>query len=563
MIGIVAATAAGRRLAAQLLDTWPDAKAYDGPPRQALSDAWGECDGIVAFLATGATVRLIAPLLAHKSADPGVVCVDEAGRYAIALVGGHAGGANALAGRVAATVGATPVVTTASDSIGAAALDQLGMPVAAGSSVAAVGAALLNDAPVDLGADELWPLPPLPGRIRETSIADALAPCILVTDRLLPAPDPSVVLRPPSLVLGLGSSRNVDAQEVLQLIDETLASAGLAAESVVAAATVDVKSAEPGLVAACAQRGWPLVPYSAERLAAVDVPHPSAVVRAAVGTASVSEAAALLHAGPGATLVVGKSASAMATVAVARRRSRGRLAIVGLGPGARDLLTPRAVSALAGATVVVGLDQYVDQIRDLLRPGTRVVTSALGDEEERARAAVDEARAGRSVALVSSGDAGVYAMASPALETAGDDVDVQIVPGVTAAVASASLLGSPLGHDHAAISLSDLLTPWEVIEQRVTAAAVGDFVVTFYNPRSRGRDWQLQRALEILRGSRSAETPVGLVRDASRVGERVIVTTLADVDAALVDMRTAVVVGNSQTRMVAGRMVTPRGYRWR
>ncbi|MDQ1680368.1 MAG: cobalt-precorrin hydrolase / cobalt-factor methyltransferase / precorrin-3B, partial [Frankiaceae bacterium] len=256
------------------------------------------------------------------------------------------------------------------------------------------------------------------------------------------------------------------------------------------------------------------------------------------------------------------TASAMATVAVARRRSRGRLAIVGLGPGARDLLTPRAVSALAGATVVVGLDQYVDQVRDLLRPGTRVVTSALGDEEERARLAVDEARGGRSVALVSSGDAGVYAMASPALETAGDDVDVQIVPGVTAAVASAALLGSPLGHDHAAISLSDLLTPWEVIEQRIEAASKGDFVVTFYNPRSRGRDWQLQRALEILRGSRPSDTPVGLVRDASRIGERVILTTLAEVDPALVDMRTAVVVGNSQTRMIAGRMVTPRGYRW-
>jgi cobalt-precorrin 5A hydrolase/precorrin-3B C17-methyltransferase len=153
-------------------------------------------------------------------------------------------------------------------------------------------------------------------------------------------------------------------------------------------------------------------------------------------------------------------------------------------------------------------------------------------------------------------------MASPALETAGDDVDVQIVPGVTAAVAAAALLGSPLGHDHAAVSLSDLLTPWEIIEQRIAAVAAGDFVVTFYNPRSRGREWQLPRALEILRDHRPASTPVGLVRDASRAGERVVLTTLAEVDPGLVDMRTAVVVGNSQTRMVAGRMVTPRGYRW-
>jgi cobalt-precorrin 5A hydrolase/precorrin-3B C17-methyltransferase len=562
VIGIVAATAAGKRMGAHLAETWPDAKVYDGPPRQALADAWAECGGIVAFLALGATVRLVAPLLAHKTADPGLVCVDEAGRFAVALVGGHAGGANALADRVSATLGTMPVVTTASDAVGAAALDQLGMPLAPGSAPSAVGAALLNDAPVDLGSDASWPLPPLPGRLRETSVADALPPCILITDRLVDAPDPSVVLRPPSLILGLGSSRNVDAAEVLALIDGALAAAGLSADSVVAAATVEAKATEPGLVGACAQRGWALVPYSAEALAAIEVPHPSDVVRAAVGTPSVSEAAALRHAGAGAELVVPKTASDMATVAIARRRPRGRLAIVGLGPGARDLLTPRAVAALAGATVVVGLDQYVDQVRDLLRPGTRVVASALGDEEERARTAVDEARAGRSVALVSSGDAGVYAMASPALETAGDDVDVQIVPGVTAAVAAAALLGSPLGHDHAAVSLSDLLTPWEVIEQRIGAVAAGDFVVTFYNPRSRGREWQLPRALEILRDHRPATTPVGLVRDATRPGERVILTTLAEVDVGLVDMRTAVVVGNSQTRMLAGRMVTPRGYRW-
>ncbi|MCU1675960.1 MAG: Precorrin methylase, partial [Frankiales bacterium] len=304
MIGIVAATAAGKRMGAHLAEAWPDAKVYDGPPRQALADAWDECDGIVAFLAIGATVRLVAPLLAHKSADPGLVCVDEAGRFAVAVTGGHAGGANALAERLAATMGAVPVVTTASDSVGALALDQLGMPIAAGSAAAAIGAALLNGAPVDLGSDSPWPLPPLPGRIRETSVADALPPCILVTDRLVDAPDPAVVLRPPSLVLGLGSSRNVDAAEVLTLIDGALAAAGLSPESVYAAATVDAKATEPGLVAACAQRGWPLVPYSAEDLSAVDVPHPSDVVRAAVGTPSVSEASALRHAGAGAELVV-------------------------------------------------------------------------------------------------------------------------------------------------------------------------------------------------------------------------------------------------------------------
>jgi cobalt-precorrin 5A hydrolase/precorrin-3B C17-methyltransferase len=249
-------------------------------------------------------------------------------------------------------------------------------------------------------------------------------------------------------------------------------------------------------------------------------------------------------------------------VAVARRRPRGRLAVVGLGPGARDLMTPRAEKELRRASVIVGLDQYVGQIRDLLVPGTRVLESGLGAEEERARTAVAAAREGHAVALIGSGDAGVYAMASPALAEAADDIDVVGVPGVTAALAAAALLGAPLGHDHVSISLSDLHTPWDVIEKRIRAAAESDLVVTFYNPRSRGRAWQLPKALAILAEHRTPATPVGIVRAASRPDQHVQVTTLAALDVTAVDMVTVVTVGNTATRNVAGRMVTPRGYRW-
>jgi cobalt-precorrin 5A hydrolase / cobalt-factor III methyltransferase / precorrin-3B C17-methyltransferase len=187
----------------------------------------------------------------------------------------------------------------------------------------------------------------------------------------------------------------------------------------------------------------------------------------------------------------------------------------------------------------------------------------MGQEEERARSAVDEARAGHAVALVGSGDCGLYAMASPALEEAGEEIDVLGVPGVTAGLAASAVLGAPLGHDHAYISLSDLHTPWPVIERRVQAAAEGDFVVLFYNPRSRGRHWQLGHALGLLAAHRPPDTPVGVVRNASRPGQTVLLTTLARFDPGVVDMYGLVVVGSSQTRTVAGRMVTPRGYRWR
>jgi cobalt-precorrin 5A hydrolase / precorrin-3B C17-methyltransferase len=606
VIGLIAVTAAGRTAAARLAASWPgETRAYDGPAAQALPRAWSECeDGLVCFLAAGAVIRLVAPLLESKATDPAVVCVDEAARFAVPLVGGHAGGANALAVRVADVLGAQPVITTASDAAGLPGLDDLGWP--AEGAVAAVTRALLDGGTVILDSDETWPLPALPITRAEISAQQAecafghaladpnahLAPTpgaqergesqglaagpdryrILVTDRVVTADARTVVLRPPSLVVGVGASRNVSRAEVLGLIDDTLAEAGLSLASVTALATVDAKGAEPGLVAAAGERGWRLLSYPPARLAAIPVPNPGAAALAAVGTPSVAEAAALASAD---VLAVEKRKSAMATVAIGRIRPRGRLAVVGLGPGARDLLAPRAVAELRRASVIVGLGQYVDQVRDLLRPGTEVLASELGAEEERAKAAVTLARAGHAVALVGSGDAGVYAMASPALlqadggmtdgdtaPGAGGDIEVVVVPGITASLAAAALLGAPLGHDHAVISLSDLHTPWEVIERRVRAAAEADYVTVFYNPRSKGRHWQLGAALAVLAAHRPPGTPAAIVRNAARTGQRVVLTTVAAFDPEAVDMLSLVIVGASTTRMVGGRMVTPRGYAW-
>jgi cobalt-precorrin 5A hydrolase/precorrin-3B C17-methyltransferase len=257
---------------------------------------------------------------------------------------------------------------------------------------------------------------------------------------------------------------------------------------------------------------------------------------------------------------VQKQKSGNATIAIGRLPVRGRLSLVSLGPGDEALIPPLVREALVASELVVGLGQYVDRIRHLLRPGTRISTPPLGEEIERAKQALAEAGSGVSVALVSGGDVGVYAMASPALELADEDVEVVVVPGITAAQAAASLLGSPLGHDHCAISLSDLLTPWEIIRERVRAAAEADFVLTLYNPRSKVRDWQLGKAREILLDHRSPDTPVGLVKDAYREGQSVILTDLGSLRPEDVDMLTTVIVGNSRTEIRAGRMVTPRGY---
>lgn len=576
MIGLFAVTAAGRR-AAEELSTRLTAEntVVEAPIAEGLARWWPELDAAVCFLATGATVRLIAPLLADKHTDPAVVCVDEARRFAVPVAGAHAGGANALAEEIAGLLGATPVVTTASDATGRTALDEIAETLGAGvdGDLAGCGVAVLDGAPVRLRNPLGFPLPPLPGNVSE--LVENPHWTIVIGDGLPDKGEAGNLLRivPRTLVVGIGSARNVSADAVFDTL-AALEAAGFDQRAVRAFATIDLKASEPGILAAlsgwAAHTGHPepeLLAYPAEVLGAVDVPNPSEVVRAEVGTASVAEAsatvaAAELAAGAATELVLPKVKGDNVTVAAARVRPRGRLAIVGLGPGAAGQRTGQAERELRRSSIVVGLDQYVDQVRHLLTDGTAVYATGLGSEEERVRSAVRLAQQGNAVALVGSGDAGVYAMASPALEQAGSDIEVLGVPGVTAALAAAALLGAPLGHDHALISLSDLHTPWRAIERRIRAAAEGDFVVCFYNPRSAGRDAHLGAALDILREHRPDGTPVGAVRQAGREGQRVWCAPIERFDPSDVDMLTTVLVGCSQTGMVAGRMVTPRGYEW-
>lgn len=246
----------------------------------------------------------------------------------------------------------------------------------------------------------------------------------------------------------------------------------------------------------------------------------------------------------------------------------GKIFLVGFGPGADEHLTFRARDAIAEAEVVIGYSTYIKLIEDLLH-GKEVHRKGMSEELDRVHLAYDLARAGRKVALVSSGDAGVYGMAGPTLEVLAErgwrglddeEVEVEVVPGVTAVTAVASLVGAPLTHDFCTISLSDLLTPWPVIERRVEAAGAGDFVIALYNPQSKRRDWQLAATRDILLRHRSPETPVCLVKSAYRNRQNIVFSTLAEVCEHEVGMLTTILVGNSNTRMAAGRMVTPRGY---
>lgn len=236
--------------------------------------------------------------------------------------------------------------------------------------------------------------------------------------------------------------------------------------------------------------------------------------------------------------------------------------VVGIGPGGAGFMTFQARTALERSDVLCGYTVYVDLVKSLF-PGKETYTTPMRQELDRCRWALETASKGRTVALVCSGDAGVYGMAGPLLQLAEDfpEVDVEIVPGVTAALSGGALLGAPLGHDFCVISLSDLLTPWEVIEKRLECAALGDFALCIYNPASKKRADYLQKACDILLRHKSPDTLCGWVRNIGRTGEEKRLLTLAQLREEHVDMFTTVFVGSSTTENIGGHMVTPRGYR--
>ncbi len=248
--------------------------------------------------------------------------------------------------------------------------------------------------------------------------------------------------------------------------------------------------------------------------------------------------------------------------------------VVSLGPGFPEYIIPRAQEALAEAQVVVGYQTYVDLVRPLLTD-QEVVATGMTAEVKRCQVCLDRAGNGQRVALVSSGDAGIYGMAGLVLEMCAAqglkvgppegslevDFFLEVIPGVPALAAAAALLGAPLMHDFVTISLSDLLTPWETILKRVELAAQGDFVIVLYNPKSKKRDWQLGAVQELLLRHKDPATPVGIVSRAMREGQTTVVTTLAEVTAKPVDMQTIVIIGNSQTHAYGQYLITPRGYR--
>ncbi|MEM7043127.1 MAG: precorrin-3B C(17)-methyltransferase [Pseudomonadota bacterium] len=537
---------------------------------------------LLVLAAAAIPIRLLAPLLQDKRDEPPVLAIAEDGSAIVPLLGGHHG-ANDLAKLVGDALGRAPAITTAGDLRFGLALDQppAGWRIADPETVKPITAALLAGKPVGLGVetavgDSAWLT-----RLREISRIDA-EPRILITDLASPTPPGTLVYHPQTLALGVGCERGTAPDELIALVEDTLAHHRLAMGAVAAVVSIALKAAEPAIHALAEHLGVPPRFFDAETLAKEKprLANPSDLVFKETGCHGVAEGAALSAVGKGGDLIVQKTKSTRATLAIARGSSvidpaaigqhQGRLAIVGIGPGSSGWRSPEADQQLAASDHWVGYLGYLDllgDVADVKRHGF-----ALGEEEARAKEALNLAAGGASVALISSGDAGIYAMASLVFELLdrSDDpawqrVDVTVAPGISALQAAAARSGAPLGHDFCAISLSDLLTPWTVIERRLQAAAEGDFVIALYNPASERRRQGLASAISILSEERPPSTPVIIARNLGRDGEAIDVVELQALDQERVDMMTLLIVGSGQTRMAPrlhGRpfVYTPRGY---
>ena len=579
---------------------------YQQSLAQQLEQIWTQHNAIVFCLAAGAVTRTIAPLLTDKAQDPAIIVIDPNGKFVISFCGGHQKNADLLTTLIAQQLSATPVITGASANLNLPAIDTLGKPFGwqkGTGNWTALMAQVANNQPIEVMQDagcDLWieSLPDSHSLVITNLKQDDSNSAPTATDRPQgriwisathrnldrDASFPKVQWHPRVLWVGVGCERGTKLQLIKEAVMTTFQQSHLSVKAIAGIATIDLKADEVGILQLCQELDLPLRTFDADTLKQVAVPTPSEVVAQEVGTPSVAEAAAIFG-GMSANspdnyqncqLLVRKQIFKQenqggVTVAIAQADVEytdrtGKLYLIGTGPGSLAQITPAAKSAITEADVVIGYSLYIDLIQPLLRTSQIVEALPITQEKERGERAIALAQWGLTVAVVSSGDCGIYGMAGLVLEQLkvaewdGKKPQVQVFPGISALQATASRVGAPLMHDFCAISLSDLLTPWEVIEKRIKAAAKGDFITVFYNPKSQKRTEQIIKAQAMFLKYRDENTPVAIVKSVYREDEEITITTLEKMLDSSIDMLTTVIIGNSNTFEYNNWMITPRGY---
>ncbi|MBI5740040.1 MAG: precorrin-3B C(17)-methyltransferase [Nitrospirae bacterium] len=608
----------GLRLAQKISELCPGARIIKFTSAGAIHELprqWAECGNLIFIMATGIVVRTIAPLIKDKKTDPAVVALDEKGRHVISLLSGHLGGANVLAREIAASLNGDAVITTASDVNNLPSIDlwaeENRLVIENWNMLSHTSTKLLNNGALNVYVDQDIgiELPDAFINVDGPESADMIIVC--KGEVTSPLPKSKLYLRPKNLVVGIGCNSGTSGKEIEDAVKTVLRKNKLSFLSIHSIATLDRKGSEPGLILFAGKYDLRITTFTPAELNSAVSDQRSAIICSnavfkATGAYAVAEPAALLAAGTD-QLLVPKQKTGNVTVAVAgKKRVKSqelrvkkkeyskfniqdsqpltKLYIVGTGPGGLEHITPRAQEAIRKSDVIVGYGTYLDLITDLIKD-KEVVSTGMTQEVDRGRKAVELALSGKTVSVISGGDPGIYAMAGLVFEllkgsrvqgfkgsrgkdslpsdprTLGpSDPVVEVIPGISALNACAARLGAPLMHDFATISLSDRLTPWEQIEKRIEAAAMADFVIVIYNPKSKGRQKHIRKAQEIISGYRNSRTPVGLVKAAMRENEKVVITNLEDMLSHDIDMQTTVIIGNSQTFKWGDYLITPRGY---
>ncbi|MBO6806694.1 MAG: precorrin-3B C(17)-methyltransferase [Thalassospira sp.] len=542
---------------------------------------------IIGVCASGILIRALAPLLSGKWQDAAVIAVDESGDTFIPLLGGHHGG-NRLARDLADRLGGFAAITTPGDAMLGLALDEppAGWKLGTPDTVKPATAALLAGASARLeieAGSAAW--------LTNSAIAQSDDGSVVITataratdesDTSDAGPETAITYHPPVLALGVGCERGCPVDDLYDLVMETLAGQCLSPKAIACVSSIDLKADEAAVHELANRLGVPARFFDAATLEAEAdrLVSPSDVVFAETGCHGVAEGAAMATVGANGKLIVPKHKTKKSTCAIALSQddiiaenigtAQGRLSIVGIGPGQIGWRSPEATALIGRATDIVGYQMYLDLLGPLI-DGKHCHHSDLGAEEARARHALELAATGKDVALIGSGDAGIYALATLVFElldredrTDWNRVAVQVSPGISALQAAAARIGAPLGHDFCAISLSDLLTPREDILRRLKSAAEGDFVIAFYNPVSKRRRDLLAKARDILLEHRNDDTPVVLGRQLGRPDEEITVVPLSKLEVDMVDMLTTVLVGSSNSRHITRGenewVYTPRGY---
>jgi len=577
---VISFSVAGDIVAQQIADhlcaqLWlkSDADGQDG--KALVQSAFSADRAVIGVCASGILIRFVAPLLADKQSEPAVISVSPNGDQIVPLLGGHHG-ANKMAVDLAELLEGNAAVTTASDNVLGVSVDEppAGYTLVNPEAAKPLLAKLLAGEKIKLEGDAPW--------LENSGLVDA-GGVVGVTVSHFERSEDTLHIVPKNLVIGIGCERHCPADHVIELVQTTLSENNISPLAIAAIASIDLKSDETALNETAKHFDVPMRTFSAQELKAeaTRVPNPSDIVLGEVGTPSVAEAAAI-KAG---SLLVEKQKTAKATCAIGASEvpinvetfgtPAAALYLVGLGPGTNQLRTPVADIALRRATDWVGYGLYLDLAQDAKTDQTEH-RFALGEEELRVRHALELAGEGKQVALICSGDANIFAMGAliyELLAATGDRtisdaakrVAVETCPGISAFQAAAAKSGALIGHDFCCISLSDLLTPREDILKRLDAAAQGDFVSAFYNPRSMRRTDLIEIAKEKYLAHRPADTPVVIASNLGRPAEKVRVVTLAEFNPEEIDMLTIVLFGSSQSKSIArgsGEIVayTPRGY---